>query len=53
MRTIKCGVRCEFWDHPKEFEVQVPEEAPEDQIETEILCAAIDAAKFEVWREDE
>lgn len=51
MKTIKCKVRCQYWDRPEEFEVQVADDATPDQVEQAMLDAAIDAAGFEFWKE--
>lgn len=53
MKTIKCQVRCTYWDRPEGFEVDVPDNATEDEIESAMRDAAADAAGFEFWREDD
>ena len=52
MKTIKCGVRCKFWDGPESFEIEVPADATEDQIEELMREAAMNEAGFDFWRED-
>lgn len=51
-KTIKCGVSCEYWNRSREFEVEVPAEATEAEIEAACREAAIEQAGFEWWIED-
>lgn len=53
MTTIKCGVRCQYWNRSEEFDVEVPDDATEEEIEDAIREAAINYASFEFWREDQ
>lgn len=45
-------MRCQYWRSKEEFEVVVPDDATEDQIEAEMLEAAIDAAGMEFWADE-
>lgn len=52
VKIIKCQVRCQYWDRPDSFEIEVPDDATEKQIEDEMREAALNAAGFDFWRED-
>lgn len=52
MKTIKCKVRCQYWDRAEEFEIVVDDEATKETIEEEMRDAAMNAAGFEFWRDD-
>ncbi|MEY3760186.1 MAG: hypothetical protein RIR39_1677 [Pseudomonadota bacterium] len=47
---MKVGVMCEYWNKPVFIDVEI---CDGDNIEHEIRDAAIEAAKFEYWVEDE
>ena len=51
-KTIKCQVRCQYWDRPESFEIEVADDATEDQIEEEMRNAAANVAGLDFWRED-
>lgn len=52
MKTIKCKVRCNYWDRSEEFEIVVDDDATEEQIEDEMKNEAANAAGFEFYRMD-
>ena len=52
MKTIKCKVRCQFWNRAEEFEIEVADDATEDQIEDEMREVALDVASFNFWIDD-
>ena len=52
MKTIKCKVRCQYWDRPEEFDIEVADDATEEEIEEEMRDAAANAAGFNFWRDD-
>ena len=49
MKVLKCAVRCDEWDRPKEFEVEVPEDATEDEVDEVVRAAAIEQSKLDFW----
>lgn len=52
-RVIKGQVKCQYWDRPEPFEIVVPDDATEEEIEHELRDAAADAAGLDFWRDDE
>ena len=49
MKTIKCQVRCQYWNRAEEFEIEVDDDATEEQIEEEMRDAAVELAHFNYW----
>jgi len=52
MRIIRCGVRCQSWNEPRHFDVEVEDDATEEEIAEEIRSAANEEAGFDYRRED-
>jgi len=48
-RKIKCAVRCEYWNSPEYFEIEVHEDATQDEIYGMIREAAYEIASVDYW----
>jgi len=44
MKTITGKVRCQYWPRAETIEIEVPDDATEDQIEEALREVALDAA---------
>ena len=53
MRIIKCGVRCQYWNSPINFEIEVDDNATEEEINEQLFEVAIQEASFDYWIEDD
>lgn len=53
MRIIKCGVHCQYWNSPINFEIEVDDNATEEEINEQLFEAAIQEASFDYWIEDD
>lgn len=53
MKTIKGGVRCEYWDREETFEFEMPDDATPDEIEEAGHEAALETAGFNWWLSEE
>jgi len=51
MKTIQCAVRCQYWNRAETFEIEVSDDATEDEIEEEMHSAAAELAHFSYWVE--
>ena len=49
MKTLKCGVRCQYWNRPIEFEIEVSDDATEEEINEELQAIAMQEASFDCW----
>ena len=53
MKIIKGRVRCQYWPRAEPIEIEVPDDATEEQIEEALHEAAFDAARLDYWIEDD
>lgn len=49
MKTLQVGVRCQYWDRPEFVNIEVADDASDEEIEREALEAAVQTAGFEFW----
>jgi len=42
-------VRCQYWPRPEPIEVEMPDDATDEQIEEALREAAMEAAGLEYW----
>jgi hypothetical protein len=48
---IKVGVRCPYWDRPEYVDIELPDDASEEEIEDAVREAALEQSKLEYWAE--
>lgn len=51
MMKIKVGVRCEYWNRPEYEEIEVADDATEDEIDAAMYEVAMAISKLEWWQE--
>ena len=52
MKTIKCGVNCQFWNQNLYFEIEVDDNATDEEIREQLVLAAIEEASLDCWIEE-
>lgn len=53
MKTIRCGVNCQYWTSPRYFHIVVDENETPEEVEKIALELALQEASFDFWIEEE